>query len=270
VPGAGSSETQAPADAANAIGSNPTQAKSAVAQSNNPPPLPAGSAEPNKTHALPPATDLAVSADNNPVAMGRPQPPTADSPQKPAVAAKDLTAATGLPEAASVSRAEASRPPAQLPGTVAQRTARKKLAMREVRRAEPAEPEVRRAEPAPPEEGPDADAQETTPSSDPKTDFPAQTAESRDVETETAENASRTDSEPKVAARPRAKSGRRAKPKRWMDQRSYPPQPMPELTGPSPRRSGRARFLGVTPDGRWMLELPSNEIVIVPPPSPRR
>ena len=274
VPGTVSSETPAPADAANAIGSNPTQTRRAVAQSNNPPSLPAGSAEPNRTNALPRATDPAVSAGNNQVAMARPQPPSADSlpnsqAQKPAVAAKSIT--TGSSEAASVRRAEASPPPAQSPDTVAQRTAREKFAMHEVRRAEPAEPDVRRAEPAPPEEGPDADAPETTASSKPQTDFPAQIAESRDVETETGENTSRSDSGPKVAARPRARSERPAKPKRWMDQRSYPPQPMPELAGALPRlprRSVRARFLGVTPDGRWMLALPSNKIVIVPPPFP--
>ncbi|MEP6685379.1 MAG: protein kinase [Verrucomicrobiota bacterium] len=33
-----------------------------------------------------------------------------------------------------------------------------------------------------------------------------------------------------------------------------------------PRGVKRARFVGTTPDGRWMLELPSNRIVVVPPP----
>jgi hypothetical protein len=33
-----------------------------------------------------------------------------------------------------------------------------------------------------------------------------------------------------------------------------------------PRGRVKARFIGVTADGNWMLSLPKDKIVIVPPP----
>ena len=40
----------------------------------------------------------------------------------------------------------------------------------------------------------------------------------------------------------------------------------PGFQGAVPRGVARARFVGTTPDGMWMLALPSHEIVVVPPP----
>ena len=40
----------------------------------------------------------------------------------------------------------------------------------------------------------------------------------------------------------------------------------PGFRGAVPRGVARARFVGTTPDGMWMLALPSHEIVVVPPP----
>ena len=117
--------------------------------------------------------------------------------------------------------------------------------MREVRRAEPAgdEPEVRRAEPPPPDEGPESAAAETT----------ASDLESRAPAKSTAKK-------PERAARPKRPS-RNEKP--FWPPTSESDEAMTEL------RQKRARFIGVTPEGWWMLELPSKKIVVVPPPKSR-
>jgi serine/threonine protein kinase len=106
--------------------------------------------------------------------------------------------------------------------------------------ARPVSPEVRRAEPAPPEEGPE---EATAPA------------------------------EKKVATTTKVKKERSTKPKRQPDEETVsqtrvanddddvyaaPPQ--------RPRGRNRARFLGVTADGKWMFMLPSKKIVLVRPP----
>jgi serine/threonine protein kinase len=289
VPDAFASATPFTANAANAIVSNGTQPTTAVADSNSTQSVPAKSAESDNANALPIATGSVKGASTNQVAVAPVQPTTPDSLANPqtrepapvtANNASTLPAATDSSEVASASQVAAGPAPAKSPtgeaSAVAQQTASKKIIMREVRRAQPAEPEVRRAEPAPPEEGPADVAPDTTASSGQHTNSMAQTDESREVEAETAETTSRTlertDSEPKVSAKSRAKkSERTTKSKRQADEKIYMPQPMSEFEGPRPplpRGSVRARFVGVTADGRWMLELPSNKIVLVPrPPS---
>jgi hypothetical protein len=257
VPDAFASATPAIANAANAIVSNATQSTTSVADSNSAQSVPAKSAESESKNALPRllATDSVEGASRNQVAVAPVQPTTPDSPGNPQT---QEAAPAGTPNG------EAS--------AVALQPAPKKIIMREVRRAEPAEPEVRRAEPAPPEEGPADVAPGTTASSGQQT---SSKKETRDVEAETAETTSRTvkrtDSEPKISAKSRAgKTERIANSKRRADEKIYLPQPTSEFEGPMPplpRGSVRARFVGVTADGRWMLALPSNKIVIVPPPS---
>ena len=143
--------------------------------------------------------------------------------------------------------------------------------MREVRRAEPVEePEVRRAEPAPPEEGPVEVAPDATASSQAPNSV-TQPEENGNV-AETAETTSRktkqTEVEPKAVKPPVKRKEQTAISKRRAYERAYPPQPNPELEGPPPSGRGRvrARFVGVTEDGNWMLALPSNKIIVVPPP----
>jgi serine/threonine protein kinase len=93
--------------------------------------------------------------------------------------------------------------------------------------------EVRPAEPAPPEDGPERAVSDPTPSA----------------------------SQPKVAEKsPAKKTERPAKPKRQAERKSER----------STAGSKRGRFIGVTPEGWWMLELPSNEIIVVPPESSSR
>jgi hypothetical protein len=112
--------------------------------------------------------------------------------------------------------------------------------------ARPVTPEVRRAEPAPPSEGPEEAAVASS-----RTDKPKE-------------------AEPKVVAKPRPKKSETAK------KSSRKPQRETEIEmddaereasmPPVPRGSMRAKFVGVTPDGQWMLMLPSRKVVVVPPP----
>jgi hypothetical protein len=147
---------------------------------------------------------------------------------------------------ASIARVEAA--PAQSPdeeaNAVAQQTAPKKTIIHEVRRAEPADDELegKGAEPAPPGKGPESAASETTASA----------------------------SEPSVSEKsPAKKTERTAKPKRLAERKEHPRERISESERARPRLpagSRRARFVGLTPEGWWMLELPSNRIIIVPPP----
>ena len=118
-------------------------------------------------------------------------------------------------------------------GVVAKKTEPEKSRMPEVRRAEPAddEPEVRRAEPAPADEGPESAASETTAS---------------DLESRAPEKS------------PAKKPEQAAKPKRPVERKDS------RRERPSESPAG-ARFLGLTPEGWRILELPSGEIIVVPP-----
>jgi hypothetical protein len=80
-------------------------------------------------------------------------------------------------------------------------------------------------------------------------------------------------SESKVETTSRKKTERLAKAKRESkkdSERRVPVTMNPEDAEPPlrplPRGQVRARFIGVTPDGQWMLSLPSKKIVVVPPP----
>ena len=212
-------------------------------------------------HAEEPIGVPAESASTKQVAVAPAPPATPDSPPNPQAReplvtvnnATTLPASTYSPAVAATSKVEAQQP------------ASKKTIMRDVRRAESVEPEVRRAEPASPEEGPAEVA--------PETKSVAKTEPNREVEAEAPETPSlvlkRTDSKPEVAPKSHAnKTEQPAKPKRKSDEKIYllPGREFETPSGRLPRGSVRGRFMGVTPDGRWMFELPSHEIVIVPPP----
>jgi serine/threonine protein kinase len=147
------SATPVTANAANAIVSNATQPTPAVTDSNSTQSVPAKSAEPDNTDALPLATDSVESAATNQVAVAPVKPTTPDSPANPQTQKPPPITANDSSEVVSTSQVEAAPAPAgSLNGeasAVAPQTAPKKIIMHEVRRAEPAEPEVRRAEPAP-------------------------------------------------------------------------------------------------------------------------
>jgi serine/threonine protein kinase len=112
--------------------------------------------------------------------------------------------------------------------------------------ARPVTPEVRRAEPAAPAEGPEevaaADTEESV--------APAPVPTSRTKKDRLA----KTKREPKRdEARPEFVI-------------SDEPDDADQPARPLPKGRVRARFIGVTADGNWMLSLPKDKIVIVPPP----
>ena len=112
--------------------------------------------------------------------------------------------------------------------------------------ARPVAPEVRRAEPAPPAEGPEEVVAENTEETVAPVPVPA----------------SQTKKE-RVAKTKRQPKKEEARPEFVItDQAEDPGEPAPKM----PKGRVRARFIGVTADGNWMLSLPKDKIVIVPPP----
>jgi serine/threonine-protein kinase len=74
---------------------------------------------------------------------------------------------------------------------------------------------------------------------------------------------------PSVASRARATTRSVVRSRRDVTRRRYFALDEPVYEGGGPRlsrRFERPRFVGTTPDGWWMLELPSHRIVVVPPP----
>jgi serine/threonine-protein kinase len=284
------SATPVTANATTAIVSNATPPTTAVADSSSTQSLPAKNPEPEKPAVTDSVETTAASqVAAAPLPSAPPESSVVPQTQEPAPVVADNT--SNLPASTDSSKSannetasSASAPSSQLaaiskvepnpvesPGgaTVTNKPEREKVVMREVRRAELVEePEVRRAEPAPPEEGPIEDAPNTMASSDQQPDSVAQPEESgnpAEAAETTSRKVKRTDSEP-TAVKPRTKKTERtATPRRRAGPRTYPPQPHPELEAPSMPRV-RARFVGVTPEGNWMLELPSNKIIVVPPP----
>jgi len=143
----------------------------------------------------------------------------------------------------------------------------------EVRRALPPEPEVRRAEPAPPEEGPANASAHTTIASEQQTNSRAPNPQTQNLEDEAIVTESRPvkkpDAAPKVSAKPPPKKSESATKKKDSDRKVYVSQTAPDSEQGMPklpRGSVRARFVGVTADGKWMLALPSRKVIVVPPP----
>jgi hypothetical protein len=239
---------------------------------------------------LPAANDSAAVASTNQVA------PTLDPVQPPPV----LTSTTPVPnpepvEPAPVLATNTTNPPAETniappssdqvePGPTARTespkaeekvvvTKTKTPRAPEVRRALPPEPEVRRAEPAPPEEGPTDASAHTTVASEQQTNSLAPNPQTQNLEDEAIVTESRPvkkpDTERQVSAKPRAKKSESATKKKDSDRQVYVSQTAPdsdEGMPKLPRGSVRARFVGVTADGKWMLALPSRKVIVVPPP----
>ena len=104
-------------------------------------------------------------------------------------------------------------------------------------------PEVRRAEPAPPSEGPEQAATLSTHTEEPKV-----AAKLRSKKNETV-----------------AKSSRKSKQEAETDEAEREDDPEASMP-PVPRGSMRAKFVGVTPDGQWIMKLPSGKVIVIPPP----
>ena len=113
--------------------------------------------------------------------------------------------------------------------------------------ARPVTPEVRRAEPAPPAEGPEEVVAANTEENPEEAVVPVPAARTK------KDRLAKTKREPKKEPRPEFVV---------TDEADEGPQPTQKL----PKGRVRARFIGVTADGNWMLSLPKDKIVIVPPP----
>jgi eukaryotic-like serine/threonine-protein kinase len=243
VPDAAASAPPVNTTAANVIVADPTQSNATIADANEKEPATVSSSK-EKIAPLPTANDSAEIASTNQVAPAPAEPTappnTKPEPSAPVVTTNSTPAAVDTDSAAlaAVNKVEPAptqpESPRAEPKVTVEKSATEKTVMHEVRRAEPAEPEVRRAEPAPPEEGP---AKVT-------------------------------------ASKPRAKKNERdARPKRNADQNLYVSTTAPNFEDrlpPLPSGSVRARFVGIMPDGRWMLVLPSHKVILVPPPPPGR
>jgi len=211
-------------------------------------------------------TNAALGNDNAPPAP-EPTPVTANNLSAlPATIDSSRVASTSEVETIPVPSPRAEANPVEQP------TALKKTIMHEVRRAQPADEEETPPEPSPPGQVPAVVTPAPTPG--PRSNAVKPTEQRREVAAEAAETTTlvlkRTDSAPEVAPEsPAGKTERSAKLKRQVDKKVYL-LPGHESEAPPterlPRGSVRGRFMGVTADGKWMFELPSREIVIVPPP----
>ena len=245
----------APTVAANEVATTPVQP---------PPAAPPTNVQPEESPKVT-ANDVA-SAPVKPLPTA--EPVEVQRKESPKVAASEVTSAPVEPlpaaEPAAVPTEESSRVASN--DTAAQQrevtepkptqsVSTEKRPVRSTRKAEvaavptarPVMPEVRRAEPAPPAEG------------------------LEEVEAaNTAENAGET-----VALVPTAptQKERLAKTKRQPKKEPAPqfvitdePDDVEQPPQKLPKGRVRARFIGVTADGNWMLSLPKDKIVIVPPP----
>jgi serine/threonine protein kinase len=202
-----------------------------VDQNNAPPVVAANTATPPPVQPAPPAPAANTQTEEQPrVAANDSTPPPATQPIENNSSQETTVAAKP---------AEPPNIPASEPKT--DRTT--EVAATSIPTARPVSPEVRRAEPAPPAEGPENVAVEA---SSPKS---------------------------KVELKAPAKTERLAKTKRQAKrdlERRVPvavdPEDADRALPPLPRGQTRARFIGVTPDGQWMLSLPSRKIVVIPPP----
>ena len=231
---------------------------------------------------VPPQTDTAIAAPDTQVEQA--PPPTAEANTGPAVAsapsAPDVEesrppAAQAPVTPKSTEVASADQTSSEPPKVVLKKVQPEKSAKREtVVTARPVTPEVRRAEPAPPAEGPDEDASDNSEESEQPANSTAQITTNRNVEEEAGAAAMEQppsslrprNAAPSVASRAREKKKSRKEPNRRV--LAAEPANVDEFEDAPPVRSGsvRAKFIGMTPDGRMMLALPSREVVIVPAP----
>jgi len=256
VPDASASAIPADASAANAIVAQVSPSTVASLDSNTTESMPIKDADAEKVRPLPTAPE-SVERSTSEVAVAPAPPATPDSSVNPqtqgpapiaANTAAALSATSESSELAPLARVEAT--PAQSSNaeanSVAQQDQSKKTVMHEVRRAQSADdgPNALSPEPAPPGKGPESSASEIT----------------------------ATTSEPRFAEKsPVKKTEPPAKPKRQTERKTYSREGVTESERTMPRtRAGyrRARLVGVTPEGWWMLQSPSGRIIVVPPPPP--
>jgi serine/threonine-protein kinase len=256
-PPATNTHEPAPAPSAPTVAAN----EAAAAPVQPPPVAPPANVQPEESPKA--VTNEIASAPAKPLPAA--EPAQVQREESPKIAANEVTSAPVKPlptaEPAAVQTEESARVatnetvPQQREVTEPKRTesvTTEKRAVRSNRKTEvaaiptarPVTPEVRRAEPAAPAEGPE-EVMAATP---------------EDIAGET------------VAPVPtsRSKKERLAKTKRDEERPQFvitdDPDEAQQPTQKSPKGRVRARFIGVTADGNWMLALPKDKIVIVPPP----
>jgi len=230
---------------------------------------------------VPPQTDTAIAAPDTQVEQA--PAPTGNTATGPAVAAASIAPeesgppATNPPATTNSSEVASADQTSSAPPKVVLRKVQPDASPKQetVVAARPVSPEVRRAEPAPPAEGPDEAAPgDDSAVSERQAGSTAQTTTSRSVEEEAGTAAMEQppsslrsrNAAPSVASKAREKKKSRKEPNRRV--LAAEPVDVDEFDDAPAVRSGsvRAKFIGMTPDGRMMLALPSREVVIVPPP----
>ena len=225
------------------------------------------------------APDTQVEQPSAPTANTNPDPVVASAPSAPAVEEPRVAAANPPATTNSTEVASADQPSSAPPKVVLKKVQPEISAKQDrVVAARPVTPEVRRAEPVPPAEGPDEVAPDDEAASEQPANSTAQTTTTRGVEDEAGTAAIEQppstlrprNAPPSVASNAREKKKPRKQPNRRV--LAAEPADVDEFDDAPALRSGsiRAKFIGMTPDGRMMLALPSREVVIVPPPPGHR
>jgi eukaryotic-like serine/threonine-protein kinase len=230
VPDASGSAT--PAATANAVVQNQTQPPNATVDSAKTETIPTDSA------AVASRNDVAPPVQPGPVAPNETQtapPAVAQAPPAPAPETRAIAPESKPAETTAPAPRTESAPVISKTKTDAATTQDEPLSARAVA------PEVRRAEPAPPSEGPEDAAVASSRIEKPK------------------------DAEPKVSRKSRSKKSQKS-PHKSQDEMEIDEAEREASMPPVPRGSMRAKFVGVTADGQWMLMLPSHKVVVVPPP----
>jgi hypothetical protein len=199
------------------------------------------------------------------------EPAAVQRQESPKVAANEITSAPVKPlptaEPAAVQTEESSRiatndtapqqrevtePKPTQSATTEKRSVRsnRKTEVAAIPTARPVMPEVRRAEPAAPAEGPEEVVSTNTGENAEEVVAPVPTSRSKKEQTAKTKRTPRNEARPEFVITNEA------------DEAEEVDQPAQKL----PKGRVRARFIGVTADGNWMLALPKDKIVIVPPP----
>ena len=183
-----------------------------------------------------------IAANDAPVAV-KPL-PTAE----PAAVQREESPRVASNEVAPQQREVIEQKPAE-PATTVKRQVRsnRKTEVAAIPTARPVMPEVRRAEPATPAEGPDEEVASQSAEEAGETVVPVPTARTKKERLAKTKRDSERDARPEFVI---------------VDEADQVEQPKQKL----PKGRVRARFIGITADGNWMLSLPKDKIVIVPPP----
>ena len=241
----------APVAPANEVAAAPIQPAPAATAEEPQPELPKVASNETTTapaQPLPPAEPAAIQPEKSKdVASAPVKPlPTAEPAAQPADPPKLVSIDPAPPQQEAT--ATEPKPAETAPAEKREVRSNRKKEVAAVPKARPVTPEVRRAEPVPPAEGPEEEV---------VADNAAESVEAVPVPA----SRSRQERLAKTKRAPRKETEERPE-FVISDETEESDEPAP----PTPKGRVRARFIGVTADGNWMLALPKDKIVIVPPP----